>query len=188
MAEDRSALIPLRVWRNGLGPLPGIRRGNAAAYEFDVAPRWFAHHVPPPEHPVRQRAFLLIDERIQLNQPVVFPESHRGWWYADLVRLDDQGNELVINDDYLDVIIGPPNRPFRVLDMDENAAALATGAITMADVIAGLTAFQHFLDTHLHSGWTLSDRWPDFPPAAINGLRDEEIVDPEGWAVSAARD
>ena len=188
MAEDRSAPVPLRVWRNAIGPLPGIRRGNVAAYEFDVAPRWFTHRVPPPEHAVRQRAFVLIDERIQLNQPVVFPESHRGWWYVDLVSLADHGSELRITDEYLDVIVGPPNRPYRVLDVDEYAAALSSGGITAARVVAGLTAFQRFLDTHLQSGWTLSDQWPDFPPAAIVGLVDEKIADPHGWAATTARD
>ena len=188
MAEDRTPPVQLSVWRNGLGPLPGIRRGNVAAYEFDVAMRWFTHHAPPPEHPVRQRAFVLIDERVQLNQPVVFPESHRGWWYVDLVSLADRGSELLVTDDYLDVIVGPPNRPYRVLDMDEYAAALASGRVTTAGVVAGLVAFQRFLDTHLNAGWTLSDHWPDFPPAAIDGLRDEEIVDPHGWAAAAARE
>lgn len=188
MDDDRSPLVPLRVWRNGLGPLPGIRRGNVAAYEFDVAPRWFMHHVSPPEYPVRQRAFVLIDERMQLNQPVVFPESHRGWWYADLVSLADHDSELLVTDDYLDVIVGPPNRPYRVLDMDEYAAAFASGGVTAARVMTGLTAFQRFLDTHLNAGWTLPDRWPDFPPTAINVLMDEEIADPDGWAAAAARE
>ena len=176
------------VWRNGLGPLPGIRRGNVAAYEFDVAPRWFALHAQPPQHPVRQRAFVLIDERIQLNQPVAFPDSHRGWWYVDLVSVADRGSELLVTDEYLDVIVGPPDRPYRVLDMEEYAAALATGTVTASRIIAGLTAFQRFLDTHLNPGWKLSDRWPDFPPAAIDGLEAEEIADPHGWAASAARE
>lgn len=188
MAEDRSPPVPLRVWRNGLGPLPGIRRGNVAAYEFEVAPRWFTLGGQPPKQPVRQRAFVLIDERIQLNQPVVFPDSHRGWWYVDLVSLDDHGNELLVTDDYLDVIVGPPNRPYRVLDMDEYGAALASGSVTTAGVIAGLAVFQRFLDTHLNAGWTLSERWPDFPPAAIDALRDDQIVDPDGWAAATARE
>ena len=188
MAEDRPAPVPLRVWRDGLGPLPGIRRGNVLAYEFDVAPRWFTHHATRPEHPVRQRAFVLIDEQIQLNQPVVFPDSHRGWWYADLVSIEDHDTEVLIRDDYLDVVVGPPNRPYRVLDLDEYATALATGGVTAARVSAGLTAFQRFLDKHLNAGYTMSDRWPDFPPAAIDELLDEEILDPNGWAAAAARD
>lgn len=72
MSDDRKPFTRVRVWRDGIGPLPGIRRGTVAAYEFDVAPR-FVMRTPTPAHPLRQRAFVLIDQQIQLNQPVVSP-------------------------------------------------------------------------------------------------------------------
>ena len=163
------------LWRSDISHAECVRGREALA-----AARYRAHATAPANPDV-----LLIDEQIQLSQPVVFPDSHSGWWYADLVSLTARGDEILVTDEYLDVIIGPPNRPYRVLDMEEYAAALATGDVTTDRVIAGLTAFQRFLNAHLNSGYTVSDRWPDFPPAEIDELRDLEIPDPYGWAAAA---
>ncbi len=174
-----------RVWRNGVGPLPGIRRGNVAAYEFDVHPGLFTL-VPPPAAPVRQRAFLLLDERVQLQQPVGFPPSHEGWWYVDLVSLENSGAEIRVTDDYLDVIVGPADRPYRVLDMDEYADALAAGKIDPDHVVEGLRAFQTFLDRHLNNEYEPSVTWRDFPPAALDAVANAEVPDPHAWAATTA--
>jgi hypothetical protein len=60
---------------------PGVRSGRVAAYEFDI-PETLAVR---PGLSRRQRAFLLLDESVQLAQPQVFPPHQTGWWYVDLV-------------------------------------------------------------------------------------------------------
>ena len=96
-------------------------------------------HAPPDAAEVSSPAalVLLIDAKIQLSQRVVFPDPHRGWWHSDLVSVTGHGDDLLVTDEDLDVVIGPPNRPYRVLDMYGYAAALATGDVTTELVIAG---------------------------------------------------
>ncbi len=56
-------------------PCPGVQSGRVAAYEFDIPEGMYVR----PDAGRRQRAFLLLDESAQLNQPVVFKPERAGW-------------------------------------------------------------------------------------------------------------
>ncbi len=152
-------------------PCPGIRVGRVAAYEFDI-PEW---RYVRPDAGRRQRAFLLLDESAQLNQPVVFKPDRAGWWYVDLVEIREQGDVIHVVDHYVDFIVGPPGLPYRVLDLDELGAALTTGALTARQVAHVLAATQAFADRHLQGESHHGPDWPDFPPAALAPVREVEI-------------
>src|SRR5579872_693055 len=141
---------PVQVVRNGVGPLPGIRQGDYLAYEFDVAPKWFFVGSRP-DGPVRQRSFVMVEEEIQLCQPVVNRDVHAGWWYVELVQVDDRRREVLVVDDFIDVMVPPGGAlPYRVLDLDEYADAMVEGRVSPDRLAVGLRKFQRFLDLHLN--------------------------------------
>ncbi|HEX5114734.1 MAG TPA: DUF402 domain-containing protein [Pseudonocardiaceae bacterium] len=161
---------PVTVLRGDL-PCPGVRAGRVAAYEFDIPDGMYVR----PDAGRRQRAFLLLDESAQLNQPVVFQPVLGGWWYIDLVEIHEQGDTIHVVDHYVDIIVGPPERPYRVLDLEELGDALTDGALTAKQVTHVLTATQAFLDRHLQGKDHHGPDWPDFPPAALAPVREVEI-------------
>lgn len=146
---------------------------------MDVHPRWFAE--PRPAHPVRQRVYVLPQEQVQLQQPVAWPAEDRDWWYVDLIEVDEQGDRLLLRDDFVDFIVGPPDRPYRVVDLEEYADALDDGRVSAARVAEGLRAVQAFAEAHLHRKPHSEPPWPDFPPAALSPLLEVQVPDPEGW-------
>lgn len=151
-------------------PCPGIRVGRVAAYEFDIPDGMYVR----PDAGRRQRAFLLLDESAQLDQPLVFQPDRAGWWYIDLVEIREEGDTIHVTDHYADIIVGPPGLPYRILDLDELGAALTTGALTAQQVSHVLTATQTFVDRHLQGASHDGPDWPDFPPAALAAVRDIE--------------
>ncbi len=152
-------------------PCPGIRVGRVAAYEFDIPDRLSVRLGASR----RQRAFLLLDESIQLNQPVVFPKERAGWWYVDLVEISERGSRIQVADHYLDFIVGPPGLPYRVLDMDELGEAMINGALTAEQVAHVLSAGQAFVDRYLQGKDHYGPEWPDFPPVALDPVREIAI-------------
>jgi hypothetical protein len=185
--QDRIVSEPafeqVRVVRNDIGPLPGIRKGNYLAYEFEVAPKWFFTG-PKPDGPVRQRSFVMLEEEIQLCQPVVNRDVHEGWWYVDLVQVEDRSSEVSVTDDFIDVMVPPAGHPYRVLDLDEYADAMVGGRVSPARLAMGLRKFQRFLDLHLNRRHDALLEWPEFPPLEIDLLRTVPIDDPHGWAAN----
>jgi len=162
-------LEPIQVMRcspkGRRGPFPGIRMGRVAAYEFplfDIPVR--AGQLP------RDRSYLLLDEGIQMSCPPGFAEHHAGWWYVDLVEITEDGEMCSVMDQYLDVVVGPPDQPYRVLEMDEFGDAIASGELTGEQSVEGLRKFQRFIDTHLNRLGDSAHAWPDFPPRAIRPL------------------
>lgn len=153
-----------------------MRHGNVAAYDFEI-PVSYRVHGPAR----RQRVFLLVDEHIQLNQPLTFFPPRSGWWYVDLVEIDVAGDHLTVVDHWIDVLVPPPGQPYRVIDIDEFADAMHSGQLPAGDAIDGLRRLQAFLDRHLHGSrddphrYEPRDRWPDFPPAALDPLLDVSI-------------
>lgn len=150
------------------GTYPGIRSGRVGAYEFRV----------PDEYAVRgvgrlQRVFLLLDDHIQVHQPLTFPEQYRDWWYVDLVRITETKTSIAVVDHWLDVAVPPDGMPYRVMDGDELGEALREGKVTAEEVAVGLVRFQAFLDRYLHGplaqrGYDgMNSSWHDFPPAAL---------------------
>jgi hypothetical protein len=153
---------PVTVVRDGNIRAEGYRDGNAVVYDWGF--RW-------EDVDREQRSFVLLDTGFQINQPVIFPEHQRDWWYCDLVRVVDEGDVVRVDDHWIDVIVGPPDHPYRVLDLDEYADAIAAGDIDLGTGIDGLRRTQTFLDRHLNRRHDIRrDVWPDFPPRAIEGL------------------
>jgi hypothetical protein len=150
---------------------PGVRVGRVAAYEFDIPEGRYVR----PDAGRRQRAFLLLDESAQLNQPVVFKPERAGWWYIDLVDIREVGDTIRVVDHYVDFIVGPPGLPYRVLDLHELGEALTSGKLTPHQVAHVLTATQAFADRYLQGRYHYGVEWPDFPPAALASVRDIAI-------------
>jgi Protein of unknown function (DUF402) len=129
----------------------------------------------------QQRSFVLLDDGFQINQPVIFPPERRGWWYCDLVRIVEDRKIVTVDDLWIDVIVGPPDHPYRMLDLHEYAAAMASGALSMADAADGLVRTQRFLDRRLNRRYDHAERaWLDFPPADVEQLTDVRF--PSQWS------
>ncbi|GLZ77966.1 hypothetical protein Afil01_27730 [Actinorhabdospora filicis] len=172
MADER-APERITVVRGDL-PSPGIRIGRVAAYEFDIPEGKYIR----PGAGRRQRVFLLLDESAQLHQPVVFRPERAGWWYVDLVDIREEGDTVHVADRYVDFIVGPPGVPYRILDLHELGEALATGRLTPLQAGQVLAATQSFADRHLQGRDHHGPAWPDFPPAALEPLRNISIPGP----------
>jgi len=80
---------PVVVWRKGAGPFDGLRVGRVLVYEFEVPEEYLR-----PGADACQRVFVLLDENIQLNQPVVFSPDQHGWWYVDLVHIEEADDQI----------------------------------------------------------------------------------------------
>jgi hypothetical protein len=153
--------MPVTVVRNRQIRAAGLRLGDAVAYDWG-----FRQHGRDYE----QRSFVLVDEGFQLSQPPNFPSLQTGWWYCDLVRVAVDGDVLHVDDDWIDVIVGPGDHPYRVLDLDEFGEALRDGVLGPAEAAAGLARTQAFLDRHLNRRHGAEQVWPDFPPESIEPL------------------
>lgn len=145
----------------------GRRVGNVAVYDFDLSPDYEVRSGVDR----RQRCYLMFDEGLQLTQPVTFPDSMAGWWYVDLIRCVWSGSEVTVVDMFVDVIVGPPDKPYEVLDLDELAAVCASGELSSDDVGSVLTRTQSFLNRHLNRRGSPGDGWVDFPPTALDPVR-----------------
>lgn len=129
---------------------------------------------------VQQLSFLLVEESFLICQPVNFPEDQAGWWYCDLVRTHDGGDHVEIEDLYIDILIGPPTVPYRVLDLDEFGEAARHGLMTTQEAADGLVRCQHFLDRRLNRRHDVTPSWPEFPPAAISDFDRDRL--PKRWS------
>jgi hypothetical protein len=163
--------LPVVVVRDGRVRAAGRRLGDAIVYDWG----WERDG-----RSVTQRCFVLLDDGFQINQPVHFRAEQRGWWYCDLVRVVDSGDVVTVDDLWIDVIVGPADHPYRVLDLDEYAAATASGELGAADAVDGLVRTQRFLDRRLNRRHDARRDWPDFPPRSIAELRD--VVFPAAWS------
>jgi len=157
----RDEPVPVTVVRDGALRAAGRRRDDVIVYDwgFEADGR-----------PYRQRSFVLLDDGFQINQPVLFPDGMQGWWYCDLVRVTDHGDTVTVDDLWIDVIVGPPDHPYRVLDLDEYATVAARGDIGPDEAADGLVRTQRFLDRRLNRRHETTRMWPDFPPAIVTEL------------------
>jgi hypothetical protein len=171
-SEDAAAPTPVTVIRDHKLRAAGRRLGDVIAYDwgFDLDDRHY-----------EQRSFVLLDDGFQINQPVIFPDAQQGWWYCDLVRIVDQGDEVTVDDLWIDVIVGPADHPYRLLDLDEYATAVAQGALPMTDAIDGLIRTQRFLDRRLNRRHEVAQTWPEFPPKNVVALANINI--PKDWSL-----
>ncbi|GAA1223437.1 hypothetical protein GCM10009665_12150 [Kitasatospora nipponensis] len=172
MTETTPPPAPVTVLRDGRLRAVGVRRGDVVAYDwgFEHGGR---HHV--------QRTFVLLDHGVQIDQPVIFPPEQRGWWYCDLVAVHDEGHLLRVDDLWIDAIVGPPDHPYRVLDLDDYARAITAGRLSPTDAADGLIRWQRFLDQRLNRRHDVTRSWPDFPPATVQGMLAADL--PQQWTL-----
>lgn len=158
---DVQVLKPVTVIRDHKVRAAGRRLDDVIVYDwrFELDDRHY-----------EQRSYVLLDDGFQINQPVIFPDAQRGWWYCDLVRVTDNGDEVIVEDLWIDVIVGPPDHPYRVLDLDEYATAAARGDLNSAEAADGLVRTQRFLDRRLNRRHEVLRTWPDFPPKTVTVL------------------
>jgi hypothetical protein len=165
-------LTPTTVIRNRTVRAAGRRLGQVIAYDwgFEYEGRQW-----------EQRSFVLLDDGFQINQPVIFPPERRGWWYCDLIKVVEDGDVVTVDDLWIDVIVGPPDHPYRVLDLHEYAEAMESGVLSAADAADGLVRTQRFLDRRLNRRYDDPERtWPDFPPADVRKLMAVDF--PRQWS------
>ena len=117
------------VIRDGAVRAVGVRWRGVVAYDWAFAENSVSHV---------QRSFVLLDDGVQINQPVLFPREQQGWWCCDLVSEVDESWVVHVYDMWVDFIVGPPDHPYRVLDLDEYAEALSDGRLTQAEAAQGL--------------------------------------------------
>jgi Protein of unknown function (DUF402) len=160
-------LEPIHVMRGDAGPFPGIRLGEAIAYEFSLDPSL----TPRPGTTRLERVYVLLDLGVQLSNPPSWHGSDAACWYIDLVSVTHHDGQFQVWDLYADVIVATDGRPYRMLDLDELANAIHHGAVPLAVGLDGLGRWQQFLDRHLHTQRMPAAGWTDFPPAAIAPLR-----------------
>ncbi|MGC4773639.1 DUF402 domain-containing protein [Micromonospora sp. DT44] len=163
---------PVTVVRDGKLRAAGLRLGDALVYDWGF-------HLD--NRPYEQRSFVLLDDGFQINQPVIFPPAQQGWWYCDLVRVTDHGSVVTVDDLWIDVIVGPGDHPYRVLDLDEYATAVQDGQLSVSEATEGLIRTQRFLDRRLNRRHDPQRSWPDFPPASITDLLHADF--PQEWSL-----
>lgn len=162
------------------GPLPGVRLGDAVAYEWEwQVPAGFGG-----DGGWRlERAFVLLDVGVSLSFLDWVPEAS-DCWYVDLITVERDGDAYIFRDRFLDLIIPTDGRPYRVLDLDELGDALERSTLSVSEVADGLRRWQRFIDRYLQPGRYPVDGWADFPPKAIQALRDlpSPLAPPVRWS------
>ena len=160
------------------GPQPGLRVGDVVAYEFELPERY----EPWPGRTRLERTFVLLDVGVSFANPcwlrATEPDGSvaemdprgRDSWYVDLVTVEEQGDRYTFRDLYVDLIVPTDGRPYRMLDLDEFADAIADGTMSLEEAVDGLRRWQKFLDRYLHADRWPPAEWSDFPPASIRGL------------------
>ncbi|MEE1792314.1 hypothetical protein PUR28_16320 [Streptomyces sp. BE308] len=91
------------------------------------------------------------------------------------------GGLLRVDDLWIDVIVGPPDHPYRVLDLDEYATAMTDGQLGPAEATDGLIRIQRFLDRRLNRRHEGERSWPDFPPAEVKAVLPIDL--PRDWTL-----
>jgi len=142
----------------------GIRQGNVLAYDVNVLPEYRIEGGGTVD-----RCYLLPDEGVQLTCPVTFGGELAGGWYVDLIELEEvPDGGLIVHDLYVDILVPPRGRRYEILDLDDLAAAVESGAVGSRTATRVLRQTQQFVDRHLFAPEARPhDPWPDFPPATI---------------------
>ncbi|HWD79641.1 MAG TPA: DUF402 domain-containing protein [Kribbella sp.] len=153
----------------------GWRVGDVVAYDVRILPRYQVVG-----RPTVDRSYLLLGEGVQLTRPVVFEGRMEGWWYVDLVEVQNTSDGLVVRDLYADLLIPPAGDRYQVLDLDELGAALEDGVITAQECARVLADTQRFVNRYLR-GEEEGPNGPSspFPPAEVAVLeRLPSLLDP----------
>jgi hypothetical protein len=164
MSEPR--LESVQVMRGQSGPFTGVRLGDAVAYEFELDESL----MPRPGTTRLERVYVLLDVGVQLSNPPYWRGRDAACWYVDLVTVTGGNGRFTVWDQYVDLIVATDGRPYRMLDLDEFAAAVQQGALSWSDAVDALRRWQRFLDRYLHEERFPAAGWTDFPPAVIKPL------------------
>lgn len=145
---------------------PGRRIGSVVAYDLPILP---VHQLVG--RPTVDRCYLLLDEGVQLTQPVLFAGDLEGWWYVDLVEVDQTEDGLVVRDLYADLLFPPDADRYAVLDLDELGEALVAGHLSAAECGVVLTRTQCFIDRYLPHPEQPHLTRAAFPPPPVDVLQ-----------------
>ena len=154
-------------WRSDGDIVPGLQDGNVVAWDYhdELVPGAIG------------RSYLLLDHGVKCSIPPIWIQRGDPIWYVDLAIVTREDDLYRVVDLDIDVFVPTDGRPYRMLDFDEFADAIADGEFTPAQAMDGLRRWQRFLDTHLHrfdrvDGVDIDVQagWRDFPPAAIASL------------------
>ncbi len=126
------------------------------------------------------RHFVLLDQGVKLMYE---PWGWQNEWYADIIRVDPVGDGVIeLSDLYVDLVIEGDGPTYRVIDLDDLADAVASGAISREDMDEALRRLQQFVDDHLHRG-------KDFPPRCMRSYiahgRGEQTHAADGEEIAA---
>ncbi|MGW7244231.1 hypothetical protein [Streptomyces sp. NPDC054804] len=118
------------------------------------------------------------------DAPVTYePFGWQGEWYVDVVsfeRTEQDGLPLfTVRDQYLDVVVEGMGPTYRLIDLDEAAAALLSGELSPSVLARAMVKAQEFTDRYLHRGAV-------FPPPALRELFDAGHQYPD-WAQQPVR-
>ena len=128
---------------------PGTRTESVVSYDF-VGSDGRAH-----------RYWALTDESVLIvRRP--WPTPHAEWvvHLADCRRTGGNPEQWTLTDREIDILVEPNLQTYRIIDLEDFAAALCSGDLASEEAARILTATQLFLDKYLHGGGR-------FPPAAI---------------------
>src|SRR6266508_536710 len=124
MSEPR--LETVQMMRGQSGPFTGVRLGDAVAYEFELDESL----VPRPGTTRLERVYVLLDVGVQLSNPPYWRGRDASCWYVDLVTVTGGNGRFTVWDQYVDLIVATDGRPYRMLDLEEFAAAVPQGALS----------------------------------------------------------
>ncbi|GAA1589949.1 hypothetical protein GCM10009804_52670 [Kribbella hippodromi] len=136
------------------------------AYDLPILPKYQV-----PGHPTVDRCYLLLDENVQLIKTVTFDGALKGWWYVDLIEIEEVDRGLVVHDMYVDFLIPPAVDRYQILDLEELGESMADGKVTPGQCAEVLAATQRFVHRYLRG----AEEGPvgpasAFPPATVEYL------------------
>lgn len=180
-------ITPCKVFRGHytkpnelFGPLPGFRQDNILCYEFELPERF----IPAEGKTSVERIFVILDLGISFSNPIWFQGQEIDTWYTDLIHIEQQDNNYICLDLFIDALIPTDGRPYRQLDLEEFAVAVDTQQLTWKIASDGLQRWQAFLDRYLHQERFPTVQWSNFPPEAIKDLQalPVPLYTPVKWA------
>ena len=149
-----------RHWPDG--PVVGRRVGDLVI--ADVAYK---------RHEGTRRYFWLLNYGAQL---IYEPFGWRDTWYVDMVGFrhgrHDGMDTISVDDEIVDIIVEGHGPTYRLVDLDELAAALTGETLSASAAAAVLTRTQVFLDAFLHR------HAPFPPPHLVAWFRDDHQYPP----------
>ncbi len=147
---------------------PGWKTGSTVAYDLPLP----ARAGDPVQDVETDRCYLLLGQGIQLTQPQRYAGgSIEGWWYVDLVAVDQCDRGYVVHDRYVDFLVPPTGERYDVLDLDDLGEALTSSAMSPVECSTTLRQAQAFLDRYLKDPVLHGAGEREFPPEPVQQLQ-----------------